>query len=56
VSWHPTSPDDGVVRHWSRRPLDGDRHAVSVAVAWKQFELCQRLGRADVRLLEPDSL
>lgn len=35
---------DGVVLHWSRRALDGDRIAVSVAEALRQAAACAALG------------
>lgn len=56
VSWHPLAPRHGLVRHWSRAPLDGDRFAVSESVAWAQFALCVQVAGRDVRLRQPDSL
>jgi hypothetical protein len=56
VSWHPIPARDGVIRHWSREPLAGDRFAVSAEVAWAQFAICLAVGSRDVRLQQPDSL
>jgi hypothetical protein len=56
VSWHPVPPRDGLVRHWSRRPREGDRFAVSVPEAWRQFGLCPVVAGREVRLLRTDSL
>jgi hypothetical protein len=56
VSWHPVPTRRGLVRHWSRAPLDGDRFAVSESVAWAQFALCRQVAGRDVRLRQPDSL
>jgi hypothetical protein len=33
--------DDTVIVHWSRTPLAGDRHAVSIAVAIRQARACR---------------
>lgn len=38
-------PQSGVVIHWSRRPLDGDRIAVNESVARRQAARCRRLVR-----------
>jgi len=46
----------GVIAHWSRAPLPGDRFAVSVDVAWRQFALCRTVAGGDVRLRRSDSL
>jgi hypothetical protein len=56
VSWHPVPQRVGVLRHWSRRPLDGDRFAVSVREAWVQFAVCSGVASRDVRLRRTDSL
>ena len=56
VSWHPVPSRDDLVRHWSRRPLAGDRFAVSPETAWAQFALCREVAGSEVRLRRPDSL
>ncbi len=56
TSWHPTRHGRHVVRHWSRRPLPGDRLAVSADTAWAQFALCRGVAGRDVRLRRTDSL
>lgn len=56
VSWRPRGKRDGVVRHWSRRSVDGDRLAVSVETAWRQFALCREVASGEVRLRRSDSL
>ena len=54
--WRAPRPDVAVTRHWSRRPVAGDRFAVSVEVAWAQFALCRGVAGRDVRLRRTDSL
>jgi hypothetical protein len=54
--WRAPRPDATVTRHWSRRPVAGDRFAVSVQVAWAQFALCRGVAGRDVRLRRTDSL
>ncbi|MEO8262698.1 MAG: hypothetical protein ABI566_09025 [Pseudolysinimonas sp.] len=56
TSWRPRGSRVGVIRHWSRRPVAGDRFAVSVEVAWAQFALCRAVAGRDVRLRQRDSL
>lgn len=56
VSWRPRGRREGVIRHWSRTPLPGDRLAVSAEAAWAQFALCREVHGRDVRLRRPDSL
>jgi hypothetical protein len=56
LSWRPRGRTDGVVRHWSRRRLPGDRQAVDVETAWAQFALCRGVSGRDVRLRRTDSL
>lgn len=56
VSWHPVPQRRGLVRHWSRRPLGGDRFAVGVQEAWDQFATCDAVAGREVRSLRPDSL
>ena len=56
VSWHPVPSRKGVVRHWSRTPLDGDRFAVGPETAWAQFALCSAVAGGDVRMRRTDSL
>jgi hypothetical protein len=55
TKWKPRIKP-GVVRHWSRRALPGDKLAVSVEVAWAQFALCRAVAGRDVRLRRTDSL
>jgi hypothetical protein len=50
VSWRPRGRRERVVRHWSRRPIEGDRLAVSAQAAWAQFALCRAVAGRDVRL------
>jgi len=56
TKWKPGESRLGVVRHWSRRALPGDRLAVSVETAWAQFALCRAVAGRDVRLRRTDSL
>jgi hypothetical protein len=56
TKWNPGFAGPGVVRHWSRRALPGDRLAVSVETAWAQFALCRAVAGRDVRLRRTDSL
>jgi hypothetical protein len=54
--WRAPRPRVAVTRHWSRRPVPGDRFAVSVETAWAQFALCRGVAGRDVRLRRTDSL
>ena len=54
--WRSPRADSSVVRHWSRRPIAGDRFAVSAAEAWAQFALCRAVAGRDLRLRRTDSL
>jgi hypothetical protein len=56
TKWKPGAARPGVVRHWSRRALPGDRLAVSAETAWAQFALCRAVAGRDVRLRRTDSL
>jgi len=56
TSWHPRPRREGVVRHWSRNRLPGDRLAVDADTAWAQFALCRAVAGGDVLLRRPDSL
>ncbi|HEX7835640.1 MAG TPA: hypothetical protein VF479_09260 [Pseudolysinimonas sp.] len=55
TKWKPR-PRRDVVRHWSRRPIPGDKLAVTVEAAWAQFALCRAVAGRDVRLRRTDSL
>jgi hypothetical protein len=41
----PSKSPDGTVIHWARRPIDGDRVAVSVEEAHRQAARCRAVGR-----------
>jgi hypothetical protein len=52
--WRPGRHREPAVRHWSRRPLPGDRFAVTPEAAWSQFALCRAVSSRDLRLRAPE--